>query len=220
MSYACQQFQLFNDEFIEPMKATLQKARALLIIIYWFLLLQQFIESVTTCNDDLTANDAKPTQSDVLVALQRSKTSVSFDRASFLEVVVMSCLLSNVQSPAFGFVLINDLIAVRARHVGFGACTPNDRACCAELQCYDFPSCTTPPFLSSTTDWNNRQNYCPMPYFYIKDASARLACGSLANTPDMASCYRYGCSRKHVPYQYYMNRVMLVILCIIGFLSF
>ena len=204
---------------IAKWRVGIKKLRTVLIIAYWFLLLQQFMESIGSC-DNLSKTNAKPSQNDVLVSLQRLKLSSVFNRASVVEVIVMSFVLSGSQSFLWGFVLLNDAIAVRARHIGFVACTPNDKSCCEELECHKFPSCTSPPFLSSTTNWNNRLNYCPMPYFYYNDASAQSACGSLANTPDMASCYRYGCSRQHTPYQHYVVRVMLVLLCVISFMSF
>lgn len=193
------------------------RVRALLTIVYLVLLLHALIDRIGTC-DQLSKTDAKPSHSDVMLSFSRQKKSLSFDSATFVEFVCMSCLLGGVQMPVLPMILLVDAIAVRGRHIGFGSCTPFDNECCDALHCFKFESCTSPPFLASTTNWNNRLNYCPLPYFYYKDASAKFACGTLDNTPDMASCYRYGCSRKHTPYQYYMVRIMFVLLVLISLL--
>lgn len=195
----------------------IKRARALLTIVYLFLLLHGLLDRIGTC-EALSQTDAKPSNSDVMVAFSRQHKSTAFDGAAFFEFVSMSCLLGGVQLPVLPIALLVDAIAVRGRHIGFGSCTPFDNECCDALHCFEFPACTSPPFLASITDWNNRLNYCPLPYFYYKDARAKFACGTLSNTPDMASCYRYGCSRKHTPYQYFMVRVMFVLLVVISLL--
>ena len=194
------------------------RVRTILIGVYLFLLFFSHVYEIDAC-DDVVANPVKPRQADVMTAIERGKLAASFDISSVCESIILLLFLLGVESRVLCTVLLVFAIAVRARHVGVGQCTPNDTACCSALECYKFPACTAPPFLSTQTDWNLRANYCPMPYFYYKDTNARLACTTLANTPDMASCYRYGCSEQHTPYTYYSNRVGLGVLTAIVFLS-
>ena len=194
------------------------KVGTICISVYLFLLATTYIYDFDACAET-TSTSLKPRQADVLTAIERGKLAASFDVSAMLETFILLYLLFVKQSRIMSTALLVLTLAVRARHVGIGACTPNDTTCCSALNCFEFPACTTPPFLSTQTDWNLRLNYCPMPYFYYKDAKARLSCTTLANTPDMASCYRYGCSSTHTPRTYYSNRVGVGVLLIISALK-
>lgn len=88
-------------------------------------------------------------------------------------------------------------IAFRARYT---FCAPNDTECCDGLQCpissysTDFAGCASnQEFDSFYIDWRDRSNWCAIPKWYQTSNAATL-CNGLQNTPDVASCYRYGCS--------------------------
>ena len=182
---------------------------ALLIGVYLCTLAVIYVKDVGACEDP-GASSAAPLRSDVATAIERGKHAVTFDVASTAEVAAMVLLLvAGKRSRALATILLVDAIAVRARHIGVVSCTPHDTQCCSALGCYEFTACTSPPFLGAQTNWKNRLNYCPLPYFYYKDSTARLSCTSLSNTPDMASCYRYGCSSTYMPFLHYIHRIML-----------
>lgn len=195
-----------------------KELRTLLIGVYLCMLAVIYIQDIGVCENP-TGTSVKPLPADVATSIERSNLATTFNVASVVEVSGMVLLLAGVQHRALANALLIDAIAVRARHLGVGSCTPYDTQCCSALGCYEFTSCTSPPFLSVQTNWNNRLNYCPLPYFYYKDSTARLSCTSLSNTPDMASCYRYGCSSMHTPFLHYVQRIALGVLVSIAVMS-
>ena len=110
-----------------------------------------------------------------------------------------------------------------------------DSECCDNLQCPDeiytarLPGCG---ILESRQDqgfvaisWAYRDSFCPLPgwYGFRSNMNATVAeeyrnvqtfvakwCGGLYGTPDVASCYRYGCSSEVTPIPYYGIRMIVV----------
>lgn len=176
------------------------------------------VQDVGVCGA-LAAGSSKPHPQDVRTALQRAGNADTFNLAAITEVMVILAMPLLPSWRVLPTVLLVDAVAVRARHLGWGGCTPGDTRCCAELQCYSFDNCKQPPYIGGSTNWNDRNNFCPMPHFYVKDSRAKVACRTLANTPDMASCYRYGCSSVHTPSQYWIQRCLLLSLIVVAILG-
>lgn len=177
-----------------------------------------YAPDVNTCTA-LASTQSKPQPQDAATALHRASYADTFNVATALEVIALVLLPFFPSERLLPSLLLVDVIAIRARHLGWGSCSPNDTRCCSALNCFNFDNCQQPPFIEATTNWNDRRNYCPMPHFYVKDSKAKSACKYLSNTPDMASCYRYGCSKTHTPFQYWIQRstvLSLVLISVIG----
>jgi len=201
-----------------------------LIAMHIGLLIQSYAPEAGACghtykhvlNTDLNALE---------VARQRDRNADTFAFAAVIESVGMLMMLAGSQSRIVPSVLVIDALALRARHIGMGGCTPYDTRCCTELSCATTNYTTSlancreksvgPAGISSTIkiDWQQRTNYCALPAFYTKDSLAEILCGNLENTPDVASCYRYGCSSENVPRQYYSTRIITANVLLIAILA-
>lgn len=134
---------------------------------------------------------------------------------------------------ALPFFLLLSTFVVRLRHTGILGCAADDPECCSNLNCPSANFTTTLPGCASSyyhDDGNfgmipiqwARKSFCPVPCWYsnsslmnptnvnCKDRSGvvQARCGGLAGTPDVASCYRYGCSREATPIPYYGVRLI------------
>lgn len=179
------------------------------------LLLWVHVPEITACSDMQLPTVSRI--SDLVVARNRASNGVWFYAASFVDVVSMAYVLL-VSSPSAGrhdvrgysrwvpAAMLVSTIAFRARYM---FCTPNDPECCESLQCptTDFtvalPGCSASTF---AVDWHSRQSWCPIPSWYTSHAAE--VCNGLGNTPDVASCYRYGCSAL-APLQYNGTRLIM-----------
>ena len=165
------------------------------------------------------------------VARQRDRNADTFALAAIIESAGMLMIAAGASSRLIPSILVVDALALRARHVGLGGCTPYDPKCCTELSCVttnyttSMANCREKTIgkagISSTikVNWQQRTNYCALPAFYTKDSLAETLCGNLANTPDVASCYRYGCSSENVPRQYYSTRIITINVLVIAVLA-
>lgn len=188
-------------------------ACAHIVVLIWV-----YVPEITACR-----NMQIPTATrmlDLAVAQARSSRGVWFYAACFIDVISMA-YITLVSSPLAGkhdirgysrwvpALMIASTISLRARYM---FCTPNDPECCESLQCpldtniVTLPGCSADTYAAFQIDWNERQNWCPMPKWY--DSHAAKVCSGLANTPDVASCNLYGCSPL-VPLQYYGARVIM-----------
>ena len=215
-SLNCRSFPLLKETTANMMIK--QSVLPYCIALHLSLLMVVYAPNIGVCQDP-TALDAKTAPNDVWTALQRAKGADTFHVAAIAEVALMSSILAGSCTRWLPSLLLVDAIVIRARHLGVGSCTPNDPSCCSALQCHQFPACTYPPFLNTTTNWHDRRNYCPLPLFYYENEKARLACSTLENTPDMSLCYQYGCSKKHTPFQHYMQRAILLSLLAVTFIA-
>ena len=147
--------------------------------------------------------------SDRQVASDRTFQGANFYSASVIELLLIcTCiLLSRKTSYAHDlkgsarwvpvFIIVLNM-SCRARYV---YSTPYDSKACNALGCpdthtsYSFPQCVLGDGKSAyVVKWGMRKNWCPVPDFYQKNPYLVAACGGLKNTPDVASCYRYGCT--------------------------
>ena len=197
-------------------------SRALLrmmLFVHLALLLWISVPEVTACSGmDLPSFS---NIGDVATARDRASRGAYFYLAPFIDVLAMAYIVSR-SDPSPGRhdlrgyhrlvpgVMLVSTIAFRARYM---YCTPNDPECCGSLQCptteysLDLPGCPSTPGRDFPIDWNDRMSWCAMPSWY-KDTEAARECGGLSVLPDVASCYRYGCSAL-VPVQYNGTRMIM-----------
>lgn len=143
--------------------------------------------------------------------------------------------VSNTISGSFKllpFLLLVSTLVVRLRHMGPLGCSTGDEHCCGNLGCPDSPftnelSGCMSAYTENTygylpIEWS-RTSFCTIPCWYSGLSSqthpndlqcknvagnVRSNCGGLYGTPDVASCYRYGCSVKASPIPYYGVRLL------------
>lgn len=131
------------------------------------------------------------------------------------------------------FLLMTSTLVVRLRHMGLLGCSDGDLHCCANMGCpnqdmtHSLPGCginfNSEKYGSLPIKWS-RTSFCPIPCWYSAAAAAtpgdeqnckdlsgdiRSNCYGLYGTPDVASCYRYGCSLAASPIPYYGVRLLL-----------
>jgi len=123
-------------------------------------------------------------------------------------------------------VLVVSTLVVRMRHIGTMGCAEGDTQCCANLGCPDelytsrLPGCRASENQGDmgfvAISWSFRNSFCPVPGWYSvapnrtyttmqRNVAGNVLynCGGLYGTPDVASCYRYGCSSVATPIPYY-----------------
>lgn len=114
-------------------------------------------------------------------------------------------------------------IAFRARHT-YG--DSSDKQSCSSLNCpttafsFNLTGCKTFKGLNTFfIDWQVRSNWCAIPTWYSDENDVTRVCpGGLINTPDVASCYRYGC--EHTPqHRYIAVRMILWSSVVLAFLA-
>lgn len=141
-------------------------------------------------------------------------------------------------------ILVVSTLAIRLRHIGLFGCVDGDPYCCGNLQCPDSMYTANLPGCSMQSDkqdqgfvaisWAYRNSFCPLPGWYglpsnynvnldiqsrnVQTYVARW-CGGLYGTPDVASCYRYGCSSKATPIPYYGIRMVVANVILFVLLS-
>ncbi len=206
------------------------------VTLHAFLLMWYYVPEIGVC-DDLPLPRLQGT-SDVTVALDRQGRSYTFNLASVLEIVTMVMILFFARSAPkklslagaarwLPMVLIIDALVLRGRHIGLGACAPHDSACCDNLNCPDTAFTTTLAGCASATSgmetwlpikWGDRTSYCPLAPWYVNSNALEL-CRGLAGTPDVASCYRYGCSSVATPVMYYSVRIITFNVVVFALLS-
>ena len=196
----------------------IESCRALLPMMacaHVILLLWVHVPEITACSDmHLPTASRIP---DVVVARDRASRGVYFYAASFIDVISMA-YLTLVSSPSAGrhdvrgysrwvpAIMLASTISCRARYM---FCTPHDPECCESQQCQPTAFAVALPGCAANTfavDWHDRQSWCPMPGWYSSHAAE--VCSGLGNTPDVASCYRYGCSAL-APLQYNGTRMIM-----------
>ena len=130
------------------------------------------------------------------------------------------------------FLLMISTLVVRLRHMGPLGCAKGDAHCCGNLGCPDRDFTMELSGCMSTYTGNSygylpiewgRTSFCTIPCWYsgisaqthpndlqCKNAAGNVQsnCGGLYGTPDVASCYRYGCSVKASPIPYYGVRLL------------
>lgn len=170
------------------------------------LLLWLYVPEITTCSD--MELPTASVSNDLQVARERAARGSYFYAAAIVDVFSMIAIVlsSSVRAGyhdlrGYGrwipVLMLASGIAFRARYTH---CVPNDPECCDGLGCpttsfsTDFAGCSSQgPFDAFYIDWHDRNNWCALPLWYQTTNAASL-CGGLQNTPDVASCYRYGCS--------------------------
>ena len=163
--------------------------------------------------------------SDAQVARDRTFQGVYFYSAAVLEMLlVCTCILLS-RKTAHGvhdlkgasrwlplcIIVIN--MCFRARYV---YSTPYDSKACGALNCpttpisYSLDNCkiANGEYSFIKINWGNRRNWCPMPEWYRTNPYAATHCAGLKNTPDAASCYRYGCNTQ-TGMRYYTVRILI-----------
>ena len=196
----------------------IEVCRALLPIMacaHVILSLWVYVPEITACADMHLPTVSR--LNDLIEAQDRASKGVYFYAALCIDIVCM-VYITLVSSPSAGrhdirgysrwvpAIMLVSTISFRARYM---YCTPHDPECCESLQCpttafaMSMPGCTANTF---PVDWHDRQSWCAMPSWYTSHAAK--VCGGLASTPDVASCYRYGCSPL-VPVQYNGTRVIM-----------
>lgn len=203
----------------------IRTALPMFVTLHAFLLLWYYVPEIGAC-DDLPLPRLQGT-SDITVALDRQGRSYTFSLASVLEIAVMVLIVYCTRHEPkklsltgtarwLPMVLIVDALVLRARHIGLGACAPHDPVCCSNLNCPDTAFTTVLPGCQSATGgvetwlpvkWGDRTSYCPLPPWYVNSNALEL-CRGLVGTPDVASCYRYGCSSVATPVPYYSVRLI------------
>lgn len=158
------------------------------------------------------------------------------------------CILHRNIDSAFqllpGLLLVTTLV-VRLRHIGPLGCSSGDAQCCANLGCPDkdftieLAGCmsqfTGASYGYLPIEWS-RTSFCSIPCWYSDSASyspdpdmlqcknvvgnVQKNCGGLYGTPDVASCYRYGCSVNASPIPYYGVRMLTANVILFVLLSF
>lgn len=140
------------------------------------------------------------------------------------------------------FLLMISTLVVRLRHMGPLGCAKDDKHCCGNLGCPDsdftmelsgcMSAYTESKYGYLPIEWS-RTSFCTIPCWYSElsaqtnpdnlqcknvAGNVRDNCGGLYGTPDVASCYRYGCSVKASPIPYYGLRLLtanvIVFVCL------
>lgn len=160
---------------------------------------------------------------DVTVSRDRAARGVYFHAASIVELVLMAYIVVRSRRVVkrhdldggdrwVSVLLIVVNMVARARYV---YSTPLDMESCDSLMCPTTPyssqlnGCQGADGVDSFyIDWNDRDNWCPTPKWYRDQPYAATMCGGLANIPDIAACYRYGCTPL-VPARYNAIRVLI-----------
>lgn len=162
-----------------------------------------------------------------------------FHAATFLDIVCITCilLLSKRERGSHDLtgirswvpmLMISYGIAFRARYTEG---LLSDSQSCASLACpttsYSVTLSGCPgdtgergdggEFDSFYIDWNARDSWCPIPRWY--DVNAAQLCNGLTNIPDVASCYRYGCTYELTQYRYVGVRMLMYGSALLGALS-
>lgn len=191
----------------------------LLLFAHLALLLWLSVPEITACSGMELPVKANPT--DLVTARDRVSRGTYFYLASFIDVFAMVYIVSRSErvpgrhdlrgySRLVPGVMLASTVVFRAR---YKYCTPNDPECCGSLNCPTTSSslglsgCPDTPGRDFPINWNDRKSWCAMPSWY-KDTDAATVCGGLAVLPDVASCYRYGCSSL-VPVQYYGTHMIM-----------
>ena len=181
------------------------------------LLLWLSLPDINACSSQALPAGIHPR--DIETAAERSKNGALFYLASFLDVIGIVYIILNSRKCASRHDLqghhrwvpvlsIMSMIAFRSRYL---YCASTDAECCANLKCpettyaADFEGCSD--LARNAIIWSERENWCPVPKWYDQSGIVEI-CGGLHKLPDVASCYRYGCSTQ-APVRYYGNRVIM-----------
>jgi len=171
------------------------------------LLLWTIVPELTVCSG--MALPAASVVTDVTIARERAARGSYFNAAALVELLGMAAVVfgSSKRSMRHDLagksrwlpaLMIVTNMSCRARFV---YSTPHDAESCRALNCPTTPYSAQLPGCQAASgvdafyiDWNDRENWCPMPRWYREQPYAAMLCGGLVGTPDVASCYRYGCS--------------------------
>ena len=171
------------------------------------LLLWTIVPELTVCSG--MALPAASVVTDVTIARERAARGSYFNAAALVELLGMAAVVfgSSKRSMRHDLagksrwlpaLMIVTNMSCRARFV---YSTPHDAESCRALNCPTTPYSAQLPGCQAASgvdafyiDWNDRENWCPMPRWYREQPYAAALCGGLVATPDVASCYRYGCS--------------------------
>jgi len=187
---------------------------------YVSMLIWLYVPELTTCGDMSLPTASVST--DLRVARERAARGSYYHAAAIVDVFsMMTIILASSKRAGYhdlrGYsrwvpvLMLSSGIAFRARYTH---CVPNDPECCDGLGCpttsysVDLAGCAAQgPVDSFYIDWHDRNNWCALPRWYQTTNAASL-CGGLQNTPDVSSCYRYGCSAL-APTRYYGARMLI-----------
>lgn len=199
-------------------------ARALvrvLPVMHAVLCVWLYVPEFTTCKNmnlpyEIVANDLD-------VARARAKRGSYFHGATVIDLFGMILIVVASQKRVarhdltglarwLPVCMMSSNIAFRARYT-FG--WADDPESCDGLQCptsrysLDMSGCYNADSLYTfEVDWRNRDNWCALPHWY-QTTNAASVCRGLENTPDVSSCYRYGCT-KSVPHRYVAVRMVIM----------
>lgn len=211
-------------------------ALRILAVTHVCLLIWTYGVEYDTCRDVSLPNLAAP--SDFEASEKRAAMGKNFHSAAFFDVFCIILIFTTSSKkkgnhdmrgiarwiPAW---MIAYSIAFRARHT-YG--DSSDKESCSSLNCpttvfsVNLTGCKTfQGFDTFFIDWQVRSNWCAIPTWYNNDNNVLDVCpGGLINTPDVASCYRYGC--EHTPQHRYIavrmilwSAVALAILALIPY---
>lgn len=160
---------------------------------------------------------------DLTIARTRAKEGTYFHAATAIDLLSMMLIVAafrvhGARHDLYGLarwlpvVMLVSNLAFRVRYT-FG--TSEDRESCGGLKCpvsrysMDMEGCYNSDLLYTfEVDWRDRDNWCALPRWY-QLTNAASVCRGLENTPDVASCYRYGCT-KSVPHRYVGVRMIIM----------
>jgi hypothetical protein len=109
--------------------------------------------------------------------------------------------------------LITTAIGVQLRHAGWAGCLTGDSDCCPNMDCPDtsymnrnLTGCKGPVEVW----WFNRNNYCPLPHWYLEVEGSPVAddiCYPLYDTRNYDECYTWGCTADMMSLRHVANLV-------------
>jgi len=216
----------------------------ILVLLHVGLLVYRYVPDRTACLDERwpTGSIITGAQSrDDRTVLDRVAESSLYELVSAMETVVMLCVIlwgtiraaqgvgARSYLPDVGLLLpgllLVSALSIRARHTGIFGCASGDPECCGNMYCSDtpgnnVPGCGTTHNLDrsdvvTVADWDNRLAYCPVPSWYVPDHCS----DSLRGSPDLATCYQYGCSVEHTPIQYFSGRLEFATVVLFGIVA-